>query len=313
MNDSIVNWDGDDWEKYVRILLRVKHGVDFVEVPSKDQGDLGIEGFSRTGHAYQCYAAEEPLDTKSLFEKQRDKMTTDLAKLISNQADLVKLLGTTKLEHWCLVVPRHESKRLIQHATQKADEIRKAVLPFISPNFQVDVLTEDSFPLEKAVVAKNGLAQIHLVAPKIASEIVDEWVSDDDNNELLQNIDRKIESLKPTGSKADKLKLRGQIVLHYLRGRNTKERLRTDYPELWEIADRSKTERETFLETECGIPTGAPPDTFAKHLDRFREDVKRRLTALDEHSVELLVWEAVSDWLLRCPLDFPATTQPHGS
>lgn len=313
MAELITNWDGDEWEKHVRLLLRIKHGVDFVEVPATDQGDLGIEGFSRNGFAYQCYAAEEPLDTKALFEKQRDKITTDLGKLVANKAEFVKLFGTTKIRHWCLVVPRHESRRLVQHASQKADEVRKSGLPFIAPDFQVDILTEDSFPLEKAVVARNGLAQIHLVAPQIAREVVDEWVADDDNNELIQNIDRKIVSLRPNSSRPERLKLRGQIVSHYLRGKNSKEKLRTDYPELWEVAERSKSERESFLETECGIPTGSPPDTFNKHLDRFREDVKRRLAALDENSVELLVWEALSDWLLRCPLDFPAPSQGHGS
>jgi len=56
-------------------LLKRHHGhTNYQEVPAKHGGDLGLEGFSTNGCAYQCYAAQGYRDTNSLYEAQRDKM-----------------------------------------------------------------------------------------------------------------------------------------------------------------------------------------------------------------------------------------------
>lgn len=83
MGQTTLDWDGPSWEQHCLKLLRLRYKApgQFEYVPSSDQGDLGIEGFSHDGCAYQCYAPEGPLPIKDRYERQRDKLTEDLAKL----------------------------------------------------------------------------------------------------------------------------------------------------------------------------------------------------------------------------------------
>ena len=58
--------------------------------------------------AYQCYAVDEPVDIATRAERQKRKITTDLAKLIANHADIMKLfLG---VRHQTLGVDRASSR-----------------------------------------------------------------------------------------------------------------------------------------------------------------------------------------------------------
>jgi hypothetical protein len=73
---------------------REEHVVELVEVPDDDRGDAGLEAFSMSGCAYQCYAPEgEPLTMTQRYNKQRDKMTADVGKFIAN---------TAKIQAWLL-------------------------------------------------------------------------------------------------------------------------------------------------------------------------------------------------------------------
>ena len=57
MIDPYLGDDGTTWERRVKTWLRLRYpGGDFEEVPADHGGDWGIEGFSRDGIAYQCYA-----------------------------------------------------------------------------------------------------------------------------------------------------------------------------------------------------------------------------------------------------------------
>lgn len=53
----------------------------YQEMSAHTDGDLGIEGFTRTGVVFQCYCPDEEYDSTKLYEHQRDKITKDLGKL----------------------------------------------------------------------------------------------------------------------------------------------------------------------------------------------------------------------------------------
>ena len=137
--------DGNLWEEYALRRLREKYAqkgvAEFVPVPAASQGDLGIDGYTRTsGVVYQCYAAEHYANATDLYEHQRDKVTKDLGKLFDpgKAAELAKLLGQGNvIREWILVVPQHRSKQLIQHANKKAEDLRAGLNrpAFISPDF----------------------------------------------------------------------------------------------------------------------------------------------------------------------------------
>ena len=79
------NYDGNHWEEVCQQCMKIKYQKDgYQELPAC-QGDLGIEGFTRNGTVIQCYCPDEDYAPKEMYEKQRDKVTTDLQKLINNK------------------------------------------------------------------------------------------------------------------------------------------------------------------------------------------------------------------------------------
>jgi len=157
-------WDGNDWQKYIIRLLKMRYAVgEFQEVPDRHRGDFGIEGFSRDGRAYQCYAAQEPLATNDRYVAQRDKISTDIKKFIDNKDELIKLFGPTKIARWILAVPTFDSGPLVQHAEKKAAEVRGAGLSYVSADFCISIVTDEDFETERAKLLRLGLEQLQLV------------------------------------------------------------------------------------------------------------------------------------------------------
>lgn len=62
---------GNDWQEWVDKLLQRHYGPgEYQKVPDKDKGDAGIEGFTvNSGHAYQAYGPEEPLQKRDTRNK----------------------------------------------------------------------------------------------------------------------------------------------------------------------------------------------------------------------------------------------------
>lgn len=65
----------------------------FQQIPAKDRGDAGLEGFTNDGCAYQCYAPEEPLTLAQRTEKHKKKIYRDIKKFRENCTLLRGLLG----------------------------------------------------------------------------------------------------------------------------------------------------------------------------------------------------------------------------
>jgi hypothetical protein len=297
-------WDPNDWESYIKLLLRVHYGPgQFVEVPAKHGGDFGIEGFSRDGCAYQCYAAQEPLSTEDLYTKQRDKITTDLNKFVKNRVQLILLLTTTIISRWILIVPRFESASIVQHCGKKAQEIRAANLPYVAVDFQVAVDTDDLFAIERAMLLKNGLTQISLPLTQVPADQITQWAGS--NPVQIQTLDSKLVKLAPTQSNVQQKDRRDQMVRHLLQGQNALQELHLHYPELYEAVRHCKDGRENFLATESQLLSQSPQKLLADVLAQFKGELTDSVSGLERYTAEQLVWEAVSDWLVRCPLNFP--------
>lgn len=117
MMDAFKEWNGDDWQEHVARLLRARYNEPgfYQEIPSRDKGDLGLEGFSRDGICYQCYAPEPPFTIATLYEKQRAKITSDVGKFVANGNRLSGVLGSIKVKRWLLVVPYFYSPKLLEH------------------------------------------------------------------------------------------------------------------------------------------------------------------------------------------------------
>ena len=128
--------DGDKWESLIQAVFKRKYDSyqDMVASP----GDLGIEGFVLDeGIVIQCYCPDEDYDTKTLYEKQRDKITKDIGKLSINETELLKHIGDCKISQWLFITPRVAKHEIHSHARTKEEEIKKAKLEFIADDFQI--------------------------------------------------------------------------------------------------------------------------------------------------------------------------------
>lgn len=211
MGQTALDWDGMSWEEHCINLLRLRYRVpgQFERVPSGDQGDLGIEGFSHDGCAYQCYAPEGPLPIKDRYERQRDKLTEDLAKLEKNQRDFVRILGGVVIKTYVFMTPIHDSRRLNGHAKTKAEEVRAKSLPHCHPRFDVVIHTEDDYPVERAELISLGLKKWHLAPISVPDIAVQTFV--DSNQSFVKTMDEKLSRI-PNLSADQRSTLRSQLL-----------------------------------------------------------------------------------------------------
>jgi hypothetical protein len=300
----------DEWQELIVRLVALRFGIGgFVEVPDTVNGDCGLEGFTRCGKAFQCYAAEEPLTTPELTKKQKAKISADIPKLNTYKVTLAAILGPTVLDRWVFVVPRWEDKAVLAHAEAKLAELRALQLSFISPSIVPVICTIEDFAVERQQLIQAGQDSLRIDARLVGDSDVTDWVGANDS--LVNQLYRKVLKIRH-GDAATSRRLRDQLIRHYLEGQNALAKLRTDFPEIYETVDRIKKDKEHFLATESLTTSALPPEHLRETLESLEAEIDAKLQGLDRFTVKQLVQEAIADWLLRCPLDFPNSTQ-HGS
>lgn len=288
-------------------LLVLKFGIgNFVEIPDTTNGDCGLDGFTRCGKAFQCYAAEEPLGAAELTRKQKAKISTDIQKLIQHQQTITGLVGITVIEHWILVVPRWEDKSLLAFAEAKMAELRAANIPFISPRIVPSICTGEDFAIQRQQLIQAGRESLRIDSGFAAPAAIEDWVAG--NDQLVAQLDRKVLAIRP-GDEQGARKLRDLFVQHYLDGQNALAKLRTDFPDFYEAVDRIKKDKEHFLATASLSTPALPPDHLRQTTASLESDIAAKLNGLDRFNVQQFVHEAIADWLLRCPLDFPNSSR----
>jgi len=296
-------WLGDEWQTYCDGLFREKHGsTGYVRVPDRDRGDLGMEGYSidGSGTIYQCYATEAT-DVGKRFEKQRDKITRDLGKLVAKKDRVAKLLGSHAMTCWVLMVPVHDSKELVIHARAKEEEIRKEDLSFLADGFTVLIWTDGDFAKERAALDRAGVATIP--PPKS--------LTDDDVSESVaamkeaagQKIEEMSAKLRRAGT-PDVLSARERLLRQVVEADNIREHLRREFPTTSELVltELDIEERDVIQERDFKQLHSGSAITVR---ERLKERLAASVPAIGPDQASQLAHGAVGRWLLECPLDFP--------
>ncbi|WP_406092973.1 hypothetical protein [Kitasatospora purpeofusca] len=295
---TVKTWLGEDWEAWCMLLIRRRYGAEQVQVvPAKHKGDLGIEAFTYDGCAFQCYAAQEPIPVAERYEKQRDKLTRDLAKLERKQLEFLKLLGEVKIKRYMLMVPFFDSHELVQHASSKAVEYRKKNLPHLDSDFQVVIVDEDAYSDERAelIGRQNRLVDV----PERTSSDVQAWK--EANERAVESADRKLRSIISEDPR--RLSVLESLIMQYIKSENALDGLRQRYPDNWEIATRYRNHKEQLLVLQ--YPVGSMNVTvLAEIAKEIQEELKAEIPAMDSVLCATVAWASIADWIMRCPLSF---------
>jgi hypothetical protein len=299
------SWGTIAWDDHVQLLLKRRYRTpgSYQHVPADTHGDHGIEGYALDGTAYQCYSAQNWTDSKSLYEKQRNKMTEDIGKFIANETELVKILGSVKIKIWNFVVPYYSNKDLIKHGKTKAALVRTLNLAHVDKDFTVSVITEDDFSVEHQELASAGLSSFDVRPQRVPRETLDEWLENANNVSLVSNLNYKAVQIigASTGPKLTKFRL--GVVRDYINGDIALKRLEHELPDTFKHVQALKDQKEADLDTETTTLKLVPSDMFNETLKSYHGQLIRT-PGLSENATRAIANEAVADWLLRCPLEF---------
>jgi hypothetical protein len=296
-------FEGDEWEHHIQLLLKRHYGPgNYQEVPAKHCGDYGIEGYSMDGCVYQCYATQEPCPTQQRYEAQRNKITTDIRKFIDNKTDLIKLFGETSIRRWILVVPTSESAQLVQHASKKAQEVLDASLPYVADDFKVIVITDSAFAKEINELSNVGVIDIDTQTIDVDINDVDSWAISNDG--LVGNLNRKAKKILNSDLETQLKSFSRETMLHYLRGQALLSSFSENYPDIYAHVVNCKCVHERQLLMLNLLNSDPALQYFTRSLKDYSDQLYKSLPSLPSTVIETLKWEGVSDWLMRCPLDF---------
>ncbi|MCW3476642.1 hypothetical protein OL599_18930 [Rhodovastum sp. RN2-1] len=283
-------------------LLQSRHGaLNVHKIPAAHKGDFGIDYYCTTeAVAYQCYAVQEPIDIATRADRQKKKITTDLGKIVSNANEVSKLFLGNQVKHWILLAPLHDSKDVNLHCSNKTLEVRGNKCAHLDVYFEVGIHDQKSFAGDAVAAAMAALVTVALNVPVPTSEEMSQWKAG--SPDLVANATHKL--IKRTGASGVQDAV-AEAVRSFLQGNAILDALRTGSPDLHEKVMAAVTGRSRRLSL-AGPQGGPEPGAILNtEIDKLIAAIKAAAPNLSDDNAEQIVLGAVSDWIMRCPLDFP--------
>lgn len=302
MVSIVQQWSGDDWQDFALSLLQSRHGIlEVHKIPADHKGDFGIDFYCTAEVViYQCYAVDEPIDILTRADRQKSKITADLKTMVDGAAEVSKLFLGRPIKKWILLVPVHDSKEVNLHCAKKTTDLRAKNHPHLDANFEVCVHDQKSFPGASLDAAMAMLTTLSLSVEPPTKEELDTWQAGSPN--LLANATKKL------SKRAEPSEVQNVVtdsVEYFLKGNALIDALRSNAPDLHEkvaAAITGRTRRLTFAGPQGG-PT--PNKIMNTELDSLIHAIKSAAPSLSQVNAEEIALGTVSDWIMRCPLDFP--------
>lgn len=302
MLSAVQVWNPDEWELFALSLLQGRHGpLNVQKIPAAHKGDYGIDYCcTKELVVYQCYAVTEPVDIAVRANRQKNKITTELAKMITNSAEIAKLFLGVPIKHWVLMVPLHDSKEVNLHCAKKTKDIRDVACPVLDPAFEVLVQDPSTFPSNVVGAGYSALSKVNLSIASPTQAELDSWVAG--SSDLLANASQKLE--KRAGP--DQLDaFVAEAVKSFLQGNALLDALRSGSPDLHEkimVAIKSRARRLQFAGPQMG---GSAGEILHAELDALIATMQTAAPSLSSENAEQIAYGSICEWIMRCPLDFP--------
>lgn len=301
--DVVQQWNPDDWEAFALSLLQARHGALAVhKIPATHKGDLGID-FYCTAEAvvYQCYAVEEPVDVDTRAARQKSKITTDIKKMVDAPTEVSKLFLGVPVKKWVLLAPVHNSKDVNLHCAKKTLDLRNLKLKHIDSDVEVCVHDQKSFPGAALQAAMSSLTNVSLSVAEPTKAELDAWQAG--SADLLANATTKL--AKRTAPSTVQAAVAEGVEI-FLKGGALIDALRSNAPDLHERVAAAISIRGRRL-TFAGPQGGPVPNNILNtELETLIGAIKEAAPTLSQANAEEIAMGVVSEWIMRCPLDFPA-------
>lgn len=301
------NFDGDRWEKISQICFKRRYENEAYFEIIASPGDYGIEGFTRTGKAFQCYCPDEHYTQNVLYDKQRDKITTDLKKLKIHEKALTKKLGGTLISKWYFVSPSYSKNDIVDHCTNKRDEVKKWGLSIIDNNtFEVIPVDIDFLKPEIHQILKASSKKID-ITPSAPTSINEKLKWKGKEITLIKNAQRKHKlRFATSNSNVDKKvdDLTEKSVSHFLEGNNILKKWQSDYPDDYEKFIEIVDQVEEQVIEECMFPSVDNNALYKDFSVLLIAKIKESFPFLEQTMIQNLCNQVMADWILRCPINF---------
>lgn len=303
------NFDGSSWEAMMQIIFKRKFQlVKYQRIPATP-GDFGIEGFTKDGQTFQCYCPDVNSDNKTIYEKQRQKVTDDINKLKEYEKELIKILGGTKLKTWVLVTPRIGHHDLISHCNKKRDLVKSWNLPFIeNSSFEVIIHEIEDYAGDIGEYFQQAGKKL-TISPNqndIKKEKIVEWKDTEIDliNNALEKNQIRVSAATGTGNAVKVNELTHETAKHYLNGESILKRWQSSQPDNHQRFIELVASVEDELK-EKSLLNNVDPNQFVREITDYMEGkIKSSFPYLDESTIIRLKHYSVSSWILRCPLYF---------
>jgi len=302
---------GNAWEDLCVQCYRIRYQKDnYTAIPATQGGDAGIEGFTFKGIVHQCYCPERDYSDNELYAHQRDKLTADIEKLKKN-ANKLKALGVPPVVEWHFNIPEYKDTRILTHAESKRQEVIKAKkdkpsdYAHIADDFQIVIKIAEDFTPEISRIIRTSLSDMRL-------NVAIEHLSDPDwskcDSEKVANIRRKIKAIMLVDDADDALnEVVGIYVDYYISGLENMNRLRVEFPEIYEEIYRLEQsyKRDVSVKTLINTDKTMNRTLFDEILDKFHSKLERDFSSrFNEASIGELKQDLIASWLADCSMEF---------
>lgn len=301
------DFDGKRWEEFCHNIYKIRYAdVHYTEIPDNYGGDYGIEGFTRSGIVIQCYFPEKKYDDESLHKRYRDKVTQDLKKLL-NEKNIqgYKKLGVPDIVEWHFVIPEIRDKRIIEHCNTKKEEILKNIDNYnhLNPEFDIIIKTIQDYKLEISKIMRLSSSKKNLNISKKDIKITTNLKEKHIDNNIHNNIDRKIKAINPQNNDSVILNI---FLENYIKYLERKTILQADIPLIYnEILNIEKSyKNQAILKTRLNPISTNNYNIYSEFDESLEKILKDKLEMLDDESVLEIKNGIISSWLGDCSLEF---------
>ncbi len=289
------------WENYFKDILRRHYKPSNIkDIPDSYGGDFGIECYSFSGHAFQCYLPEQVSDKGKLTRAQKKKIQDDINKLtIKNVQKFTKLFEGLKISRWILATPEYRDSDMALYCSTKSAKVRRLGLPYISDDFQILLQTESDYKSEVRALRQDDYL-LTLDFTQVNDDEAADWISQ--NLTFLEKMDLKLPKVVPQEKISQS---KSFLIQKYLGFQNLLDHLKVEWPDIHVKVNELISNRKSYLEARFLTDGSKQPEAVIKsEIENLKGDISREIPTLKQSDLELITWGVVSDWLIRCPLDF---------